>query len=147
MNKLVRYLFTPPAVYKYGDQMSTAARRRVTTDLVFAGIVISALSIYNTILQIRLSDLEFTNFSQDLAHKRQNLFVDRHHRLGGSDHDDSIPLHPADTIHGHPPLDITDCDPVVRPCFRRITDGEISYCNKHLRQRLDPDTQSTASEQ
>lgn len=105
MKKVIRYLFTPPAVYKYGDQMSTAARRRVTTDLVFAGIAISALTIYNTILQIRLSDAELTNFSQDLAHKRQNLFVDRHHRLGDSDHDDGIPLHPADTIHGRNPLD------------------------------------------
>lgn len=115
LKELGRRAILPPAIIKYGDEMSPAARKRVTRDLIWLSLITSAYAVYNIYLQSKLADAELraTFRSSD--------------PLGDSDH--------ADAYHYRAPLDTSDCD--EEPCARKASTGEVLYCAKHYETLLD----------
>lgn len=52
-----RFLFLPPVVRKYGDQMSDDARKAVTRDLMILGVSVSIYAGYTMYLQYKIADM------------------------------------------------------------------------------------------
>lgn len=129
MKKFLKRMVTPPAVIKYGDEMSPAARKRVTRDLIWAGVIASAYAVYNIYLQNKLADAELAELrTAHQSFRANDPFVgtdsdDAYHHRPSDDEDDFVPLYMRCIIPG--------CEEPQKP-------SDSSFCGFHGYEDLPP---------
>ena len=68
-----RFLFLPPVVRKYGDQMSDDARKAVTRDLMILGVSVSIYAGYTMYLQYKIADMIDKAEIESIKERRRQL--------------------------------------------------------------------------